>query len=258
MASSFFYCGVGLALLGALSFIRPLRVLRIRHRRTGLLVFVAGLGMAVVTALFPSRLTRAAVTGSPADNRLDTLMPEFHFDERHEVVVEAPAERVYKAIKEVRPGEIRLLRVLTGLRTLRLARVFGRVPPLASQPPMLTVSERGGFILLAEDPGREIVQGKCGQFWRLRNGGDCPGVDSPQTFLSFRDPGYAKAAINFRVVPEGAACRVITETRILATDDGARRRFAAYWRAIYPGSALIRVSWLDAIKRRAETPANGP
>ncbi|HYW41393.1 MAG TPA: hypothetical protein VE959_00970 [Bryobacteraceae bacterium] len=28
--------------------------------------------------------------------------------------------------------------------------------------------------------------------------------------------------------------------------------FAAYWRMIYPGSALIRRMWLRAIKRRAE------
>jgi len=30
-----------------------------------------------------------------------------------------------------------------------------------------------------------------------------------------------------------------------------RRRFAAYWRLIYPGSALIRRSWLRAIRQRA-------
>ena len=31
----------------------------------------------------------------------------------------------------------------------------------------------------------------------------------------------------------------------------ARRRFAAYWRVIYPGSAIIRRMWLRAIERRA-------
>ncbi len=47
-----------------------------------------------------------------------------------------------------------------------------------------------------------------------------------------------------------------TETRVFATDSRARRRFAVYWRVIYPGSALIRRSWLDAIKRRAENPTS--
>ncbi|MFL6200136.1 MAG: hypothetical protein ACJ76J_13235 [Thermoanaerobaculia bacterium] len=32
---------------------------------------------------------------------------------------------------------------------------------------------------------------------------------------------------------------------------GARRRFAAYWRIIYPGSAFIRIMWLKAIRERA-------
>ena len=35
-------------------------------------------------------------------------------------------------------------------------------------------------------------------------------------------------------------CTVTTETRVYATDSAARQRFAAYWRTIYPGSALIR------------------
>jgi hypothetical protein len=43
---------------------------------------------------------------------------------------------------------------------------------------------------------------------------------------------------------------VITETRVLATDDGARQAFTRYWRVVYPGSALIRVLWLDAVERR--------
>jgi hypothetical protein len=35
-------------------------------------------------------------------------------------------------------------------------------------------------------------------------------------------------------------------------DTAARQRFAAYWRVIYPGSALIRRMWLRAIARRTE------
>ncbi|MBV8202739.1 MAG: hypothetical protein JOZ15_19150, partial [Acidobacteria bacterium] len=50
------------------------------------------------------------------------------------------------------------------------------------------------------------------------------------------------------------ACVVTTETRVNATDAATRRRFAAYWRVIYPGSSLIRSMWLRAIRRRAEAP----
>ena len=40
----------------------------------------------------------------------------------------------------------------------------------------------------------------------------------------------------------------------LASALQATRGFAAYWRVIYPGSALIRRMWQRAIKQRAEQP----
>jgi hypothetical protein len=59
--------------------------------------------------------------------------------------------------------------------------------------------------------------------------------------------------MNFLVEDAGpGATLVTTETRIYATDASARRRFAVYWRTIYPGSSLLRYTWLRAIKRRAE------
>jgi hypothetical protein len=39
---------------------------------------------------------------------------------------------------------------------------------------------------------------------------------------------------------------------VFATDPASCRRFAVYWRVIYPGSALIRRMWLRAIRLRAE------
>jgi hypothetical protein len=124
--SSVLYCGIALALLGALSIVRPPRALRIRSRRTALLILLGGTTVVMAAALFPSDLAR--------------------------------------------------------------------------------------------DRSRSSA-----------------------------------------VSPMSGGSRVTTETRILATDDGARRRFGAYWRVIYPGSALIRIGWLDAIRRRAETPgAGGP
>jgi len=38
---------------------------------------------------------------------------------------------------------------------------------------------------------------------------------------------------------------------VFANSPSARRRFAAYWRVIYPGSAIVRRMWLRAIARRA-------
>ena len=60
-------------------------------------------------------------------------------------------------------------------------------------------------------------------------------------------------AMDVRVVPEGRGSRMETETRIFLTDVAARRRFAAYWLVVRPFSGLLRRSWLQAARRRAET-----
>ncbi|HEV7517478.1 MAG TPA: hypothetical protein VGR07_14350 [Thermoanaerobaculia bacterium] len=87
------------------------------------------------------------------------------------------------------------------------------------------------------------------------------GLLSPAGFAALDRPGYAKAAINFRVEDDGNGwSRLVTETRVYATDASARRRFATYWRIIVPGSALIRRMWLAAVRDRAEgaARAGGP
>jgi hypothetical protein len=72
-------------------------------------------------------------------------------------------------------------------------------------------------------------------------------------FRALHEPGFALAAMNFALEDDGpGACRVTTETRVHATDARSRRLFATYWRTIYPGSALIRRTWLRAVRLRAE------
>jgi hypothetical protein len=44
---------------------------------------------------------------------------------------------------------------------------------------------------------------------------------------------------------------------VACTDPASARRFARYWWLIRPASGAIRRSWLAAIKRRTERPADG-
>jgi hypothetical protein len=88
--------------------------------------------------------------------------------------------------------------------------------------------------------------------------GSPPGWHGPLAAADFQrplPPGFVLAAMNFVVTADGSGGSVITtETRVFASSPSARRRFAAYWRIIYPGSALIRRMWLRAIRRRATSP----
>jgi hypothetical protein len=100
---------------------------------------------------------------------------------------------------------------------------------------------------LADDPPFELVIGTV----VVAPPGGCAAL-TPETFKAQLTPGFALAAMNFRVTPIGPdASLVSTETRVFANDPTARRRFARYWLLIYPGSAFIRRMWLRAVKRRA-------
>jgi hypothetical protein len=77
-------------------------------------------------------------------------------------------------------------------------------------------------------------------------------------FGAFAEPGWVHVAMNFRVEPEDGDRWLVTETRVHATDDAARRRFARHWRLIRLGSAAIRRDMLAAIARGSEPYAGAP
>jgi hypothetical protein len=242
-ASFLLYAGLVVALVGAISLIKPLRFLWIRSRKAGAVVAAAGLLLAAIALMLPVTEHRSTT----ASARIDEFMPVWQFDERHETYVDASPERVFDAIKTVRADEILLFRTLTTMRR------FGRPAPesILNAPdtkPILDVATAGGFVYLAQDAPKEIVVGTVVMAPR--------GTRGKLTAERFRQPfgpGFALATMNFAVVPEGAGSRVTTETRVFATDPGAQRGFSIYWRIIYPGSAMIRRMWLRAIQRRAES-----
>jgi len=237
--------GFVLILLGLVSLLKPLKFLRIRSRARGALILLLGLLVAAFGMALPAPEERI----TQPRTQLDEFVPVYQFNEFHSVLVKAPRDQTYRAIKNVTASEILLFRTLTWIRR------FGRPGPegILNAPerlPLLDVATRTGFLLLAEKPGDEIVVGTAvvaPRGWRLKH------RPTPEGFKRLHDPGFALAAMNFRVEDAGPGeCRVTTETRVYATDASARRTFARYWRVIYPGSALIRRMWLRAIRLRAE------
>jgi hypothetical protein len=170
---------------------------------------------------------------------LDEFMPEFHFNEEHSTLVAAPPERTLAAAREVTAAEMPVVRALMTVRRL------GRV---RSSGPVIDGMIHNGFVVLADRPD-ELVLGVAGRFWTFNSGVTRVG---PEEFAGFDAPNHARAVMDFHVQPAPGGCLLSTETRIQATDDGARRSFGRYWRVIHPGSALIRRVWLRAVRRRAE------
>lgn len=231
---------------GAVCLIRPLRFLRIRTRGRAAVVFAAGLVPFLVAMVVPVGAHRVAQPGT----EIDAWMPEWQFSEFHSTQVQATPERIYRAIREVSAEEIWLFQTLTWIRNPRWPGSGKEsIMNAPARKPILDVALAGGFRLAADQPPGEVVL-----FTRVM--GD--GVSRPATndAAGLREltqrPGNALAAMNFRVLDHGNGwCAVTTETRVFATDDVARRAFARYWRIIYPGSSLLRYTWLRAIRKRA-------
>ncbi len=183
---------------------------------------------------------------------LNKFLPSHEFREIHAVTINAPAERVFAAMKELTIADLSsLIFLLLDIRNLP-ARLLEKQASPRGKGPFLEDLYKGGFIPLAEEPGCEIVFGFVGQPWKL-TGGESPHVPDAEAFLAFDDPAFAKVAANLAVrAREGGRTHCSTETRIHVPDPSTRRKFAFYWRIISLGSAFIRVLWLRAIKRKAE------
>ena len=245
------YLGLVISFVGLVSILRPIGFLRVHSRPRGAIVLATGIALAVAGFILPAPEFRV----SAAASRLDEFAPAYQFNESHSIHISAPADRVYAAIKQVGADEIFLFQTLTWIRR------GGRraAPGILNAPerqPLLAVATRTSFLLLAEEPNREIVIGTAVLVppgWRFTT------QPTAEDFKSLHAPGFALASMNFFLHPEaGNSCLLTTETRIYATDAASVAKFGRYWRVIYPGSALIRRMWLRAIKRRAEAGSTPP
>jgi hypothetical protein len=233
LGSVIVYSGLIVAFLGFVGIVR---------RRRTFVVLLAGLALTFIGLILPARDSRVGHVGT----HLDHFMPVWQFHEVHTMRVEAPPERVYEAVRQVRADEIALFRTLTWIRRGGRELPEGILNP-GNRASIIDVATRSGFIYLADDPPHEMVIGTV-----IAAPKGMRGKLTPDVFRRTLPPGLTLASMNFIVRADGTGSIVSTETRVFANSPATRRRFAAYWRVIYPGSALIRRMWLRAIGRRAE------
>lgn len=148
--------------------------------------------------------------------------------ERHALDAAAPPEQALRALAELRLRELPAVRVLFALRGLRSA-------PDASIRDFFSAAP---FVLLDEEPGRELVAGVL----LPPRAADRP-RRTPRSPAEFRDACTAApvaAIVTFRSDPAAAGSRLWTETWVRTRGRLASRAFGAYWLAIGPWSAWIR------------------
>ncbi len=246
VGSAVVYLGLIITTSGLALLVKPNRRLRIPGRSRAVMVAAAGFLLTTVGLSLPAPESRV----SRVKTRLDQFAPVWQFSEFHTITIAAPSARVFEAIERVRADEIFLFRTLSWIR-----RGGRRLPEsilnAGEHESLIDVATQSGFVRLAYDFPRELVIGTVVMA--------PPGTRGPVTPQIFQTPlaaGFALASMNFVVTPDGAGGSVVsTETRVYANSRSARRRFAAYWRVIYPGSAIIRRMWLRAVQRRATSPS---
>ena len=168
---------------------------------------------------------------------IDDFLPEYDFNEVHDIDVGAPSKRVYAAINEVDFSESFIVRWLLRLRGMSGTNV--------------TIRDLRSFKFetLGEMMNRELLIGLAGRFWTPW--GDLQKINA-ENFREFNKKGFAKAAWNFSLCPAGVGTKLSTETRIKCLGDESRVSFGRYWMFAKPFSGVIRMEMLRMIKRTAE------
>ncbi|HYR85312.1 MAG TPA: hypothetical protein VE422_14600 [Terriglobia bacterium] len=242
-ASMVVYFGLVIAFAGLIFFAKPIRLLGIPTRLRGFALAGAGLAVAAIGLVLPVSESRI----SRVETRLDEFAPVWQFGELHTIRIAAPPARVYDAIKHVRANEIFLFGTLTWIRRGGRSLPKSILDAGSRDESLIDIALQGGFISLADEFPKELVIGTV-----VVAPAGTHGPLTPQVFQRTLPPGFALATMNFAVTSDGGTGSfVTTETRVFANSPSAQRRFAAYWRLIYPGSAIIRRSWLRAIQQRA-------
>jgi hypothetical protein len=189
-----------------------------------------------------------AVTAAWAGRLIERVMPRADVTECHETLVRAPADLVFEVAQHFDLESIPLVRALFWLR----AKLLRAATPPAPVAPRGLIAETTalGWGILAERPGRELVVGSVCQPWK----GDVRFTSlATERFPYFSEPDLVKIVWTLEVEPLGPALtRFRTETRALATDEEARKKFLRYWRWARAGIVLIRWLMLPALRREAE------
>jgi len=212
---------------------------------------VAGLAAFSYAAFSAAAWTRYGHASKPArdeaDQWLDLFMPVYEVVERHHIRVDAPVHLTFGAFMDMDLQESTVVRAIFKARELLLG---GTRDAPARPRSLVEITKELGWVALAEVPGHEIVMGAVTRPWDA----DVVFRSIPaEHFAAFNEPGYVKIAWTLRAdAYDGDRSVARSETRAVATDEVARRKFRWYWARFSAGIVLIRQLSMRLVKQKAE------
>lgn len=249
--SYFFWIGAIITIVGLISLVHPLSFLFILNRTIAIIVIVEGVLISATSLFSPVTIKHSATNNQKADE----LLPEYTFNEVHEVHVKASVEKAKQILQTTGVKDIPAAHLLMKIRGIANEDADTSDFAAKSNVSSDTVSTPD-FNFFVVSPN-EWITGMILKSAIISNGDKKPAppeITSLQQFASFNEPGYVKVTANFRFIETDPHNTLLTtETRVKGITLNDNRTFGYYWRIIYPGSAIIRRVWLDTIKKRAET-----
>lgn len=177
---------------------------------------------------------------------IDRFIPRYDVRERHETSVRAPAAVVLDVARNFNMESIPLVRAIFRLR----AKMMGTRVPGAAPQGLVAETTRLGWGVLYDEPERIFIAGSACQPWLA----DVVFTSIPASrFAAYAEPDRVKIVWTLEADEAGAGLtRFSSETRVIATDEQARKKFRRYWRVYGFGIVIIRWLMLPAVRRQAE------
>ncbi len=143
---------------------------------------------------------------------LDRFLPEWEFDEHHEIGIRATPDRVDRALREVTLGDLPVSRTLAWLRVLPVRVVLRRRVSLEMDRPLLDVFRRV-VVPLDDRAGGGLVLGITGDFAVIA-GSRVPRATTPEEFAQYERADACKAVMTFRLETRRGGTVLSTDTRV--------------------------------------------
>jgi hypothetical protein len=188
---------------------------------------------------------RHRTESAPAEPTLaEQLLADADIHLADSVLIQRPAETVYRALREVEMYDIPILRLLMAVRTLGSSESTFKTP-------IFTALRNTASVFVEEQPGHSITVAGAGKFWTRKAFEATP--DRP-AFVAADPPDWARLAWTLSLEEALAGTRLRADMRVQSpSDPAAARAFAWYWRSAgWLGATLSQRGVLAAVKRRAE------
>lgn len=200
-------------------------------------------------------------TSTKAKLLIDELLPDFDETIVEHLVVDAPLDVVFSAVRTMDFLEVSSPMMDAAMFVRALPERIGRKMRGDEAPPpeSATLADMfdgpgselfTGWVGLAEDAPHEIVFGAAGKVWQ-------PEIEwkalRAEEFAGFDEPGFAKIAAGFSLREYGEGRTLLTyEARTANTDEESTRRFRRYWWLVHVFVGVVLRAALRTAKKLAE------